>query len=222
MRIDGVTGGITNPMGTAVWSIGSDRRIKENIEDASYERCYESMGRLELRRFSYKEGYNRVNRDRVQLGFIAQEVRDIFPKAITAREYKGEFMSLEDMLSIDLSQINYTLYGAVKRLMEKGEVVERRIERMERMLEVCGDGMGDGVCGGGDGMVGSNVVVSGDGMLGSNVVVSGDGMVGSNVVVSGVIDDTMTSNVVIEDTMTSNVIVREVIDDTMTSNVVIK
>ena len=188
MRIDGVTGAITNPMGTAVWSIGSDRRIKENIESASYERCYESMRRLELRRFSYKEGYNRVNRDRVQLGFIAQEVRDIFPKAITAREYKGEFMSLEDLLSIDLSQINYTLYGAVKRLMEKGEVVERRIERMERMLEVCGDGMGEGgvveggVCGGevvsgdgegggGDGMVGSNVVVSGDGMLGSNVVI---------------------------------------------------
>ena len=58
--------------------------IKENIEDAWYERCYESM-----RRFSYKEGYNRVNRDRVQLGYIGQEVRDIFPKAITAREYKG-------------------------------------------------------------------------------------------------------------------------------------
>ena len=111
-------------------------------------------------------------------------MRDIFPKAITAREYKGEFMSLEDLLSIDLSQINYTLYGAVKRLMEKGEVVERRIERIERMLEVCGDGMvGSNVVVSGDGMVGSNVVVSGDGMVGSNVVVSGDGMVGSNVVI---------------------------------------
>ena len=56
-------------------------------------------------------------------------------------------MSLEDLLSIDLSHINYTLYGAVKRIMEKGDIVERRIERMERMLEVCGDGggMGDGV-----------------------------------------------------------------------------
>ena len=186
-------------MGTAVWSIGSDSRIKENIEDASYERCYESMRRLELRRFSYKEGYNRVNRDRVQLGFIAQEVRDIFPKAITAREYKGEFMSLEDLLSIDLSQINYTLYGAVKRIMEKGEVVERRIERM---LGVCGDGMGDGSEGGG------GVEGGGGGMLEC-------GVVGSNVVVSGVIDDTI---VVIENTMTSNV----VIDDTMTSNVVIE
>ena len=51
-------------------------------------------------------------------------------------------MSLEDLLSIDLSHINYTLYGAVKRIMEKGEVVERRIERMERMLGVCGDGGG--------------------------------------------------------------------------------
>ena len=187
MRIDGVTGGITNPMGTAVWSIGSDRRIKENIEDASYERCYESMGRLELRRFSYKEGYNRVNRDRVHLGFIAQEVRDIFPKAITAREYKGVFMSLEDMLSIDLSQINYTLYGAVKRLMEKGEVVERRIERMERMLGSGGGGEGGGGDGGEGGEGGGGEVVSGD--------------------VSEVIDDTMTSNVVIDDTMTSNVVI---------------
>lgn len=117
MGIYGIKGVITNLMGTAVWSIGSDRSIKDNIEDAWYERCYESM-----RRISYKEGYNRVNRDRVKLGYIAQEVRDIFPKAITAREYKGEFMSLEDLLSIDLSQINYTLYGAVKRLMEKGGI----------------------------------------------------------------------------------------------------
>ena len=175
-------------MGTAVWSIGSDRRIKENIESASYERCYESMRRLELRRFSYKEGYNRVNRDRVQLGYIAQEVRDIFPKAITAREYKGEFMSLEDMLSIDLSQINYTLYGAAKRLIEKGEVVERRIERMERMLGVRGEGGCEVVDGG---------VVEGCGVEGGGGG-GGDGMVGSNVIVSEVIDDTMTSNVVIE------------------------
>ena len=102
-------------------------------------------------------------------------------------------MSLEDLLSIDLSQINYTLYGAVKRLMEKGEVVERRIERMERMLGVCGDG--GGVVEGGGGEVVSGMVGGGDG---GGEVVSWDGMIGSNVVVSEVIDDTMTSNVMIE------------------------
>ena len=187
VRIAGLTGAITNPLGTASFSVGSDRRIKEGIERACYEECYRNMGRLELRRFRYKDGYNVVNKDREQLGFIAQEVRDIFPKSISVREYKGlGGISIADMLSIDITQINYTLYGAVRRLMEKGEEMDRRIERMER--------------------IGGGVVVDGvdeviENTMSSNVIVSevdGVDSMSSNVVVSEVIENSMSSNVVIE------------------------
>jgi hypothetical protein len=203
VRMNGITGAITNPLGTSSFSVGSDRRIKECIERACYEECYRNMGRLELRRFRYKEGYNMLNRDREQLGFIAQEVKDIFPKSISEREYKGCGISIGDMLSIDITQINYTLYGAVRRLMEKGEEMDRRIERMERI----GGGVSEV-----DGMV-SEVI---EDTISSNVVVSED-TISSNVVVSEV--DGVVSEV-IEDTMSSNVVVSEV--TSMSSNVVIE
>ncbi len=178
MRIAGISGAITNPLGTASFSVGSDRRIKEGIERACYEECYRNMGRLELRRFRYKEGYNVVNKDREQLGFIAQEVRDIFPKSISEREYKGlGGIRIGDMLSIDITQINYTLYGAVRRLMEKGEEMDRRMDRMERI-----GGGGGGVDGDGGEVVSEGGEVVSEDSMSSNVVVSEDSM-SSNVVI---------------------------------------
>jgi hypothetical protein len=136
------------------------------------------MGRLELRRFRYKEGYNVVNKDREQLGFIAQEVRDIFPKSISEREYKGlGGIRIGDMLSIDITQINYTLYGAVRRLMEKGEEMDRRMDRMERI-----GGGGGGVDGDGGEVVSEGGEVVSEDSMSSNVVVSEDSM-SSNVVI---------------------------------------
>jgi hypothetical protein len=34
VRMNGITGAITNPLGTSSFSVGSDRRIKEGIERA--------------------------------------------------------------------------------------------------------------------------------------------------------------------------------------------
>jgi hypothetical protein len=230
------TGAITNPTGTASWNTGSDRRIKENIERASYDKCYESICRLELNRFNYIKGFNTVNRDITQLGFIAQEVNDIFPKAITSQAYYSDVLSIPDLLSIDVSQINYSLYGAVKKLIEINNNKELRLKKLECLLNVESDsdsGSSNVVID--SDVLTSNVVVIEDTMT-SNVVISED-VLSSNVVIEKVItsnvvvvEDTMTSNVVIEDTMTSNVVIDSdvlssnvvIIEDTMTSNIVIE
>ena len=65
-------------------------------------------------------------------------MREIFPKAVTEGEYKNGRIRIEDMLSIDVTQINYTLYGAVKGLMEKYRDRKERLERLERELGVLG------------------------------------------------------------------------------------
>jgi hypothetical protein len=130
------TGAITNPTGTASWNTGSDRRIKENIARASYDKCYENIEKLELNRFNYIKGYNTVNKDITQLGFIAQEVYEIFPKSISSQEYYSDVLSIPDLLSIDVSQINYSLYGAVKKLMDINKDKERRLKRLECLLNV--------------------------------------------------------------------------------------
>ena len=129
------TGAIFNPTGTASWNTGSDRRIKENIERASYDKCFDNINKLELNRFNYIDGFNTVSRDRAQLGFIAQEVYDIFPKAISSQGYYTDTLSIPDLLSIDVSQINYSLYGAVKKLIEINKEKDKRIKTLGYQLK---------------------------------------------------------------------------------------
>ena len=45
-------------------------------------------------------------------------------------------MNIQDLLSIDIGQINYTLYGAVKKLMEINKDKEMRLKRLENLLNV--------------------------------------------------------------------------------------
>jgi hypothetical protein len=128
-------GAITNPTGTASWNTGSDRRIKENIERASYDKCFDNINKLELNRFNYIEGFNTVSRDNKQLGFIAQEVYDIFPKAISSHEYNTDTLSIPDLLSVDVSQINYSLYGAVKKLIKINEEDEKELSSFDNRIK---------------------------------------------------------------------------------------
>jgi hypothetical protein len=44
--------------GTTIWSVNSDRRIKDNIEITSYKDCYKNLKKMNLFKFNYKEGYN--------------------------------------------------------------------------------------------------------------------------------------------------------------------
>ena len=139
-------GAIFNPTGTASWNTGSDRRIKENIERASYDKCFENINRLELNRFNYIDGFNTVSRDRAQLGFIAQEVKDIFPKAISTQGYYTDTLNIPDLLSIDITQINYSLYGAVKKLIEINnekdnhiKILGNKLKTLETILNITTD-----------------------------------------------------------------------------------
>ena len=131
MRITRDGASIYNPTGSPSWSTVSDIRIKENIEKASYDKCYESIDKLELYKFSYIKELHNINKDFQQLGYIAQEVQDIFPKAVSTQEFHNEDLNISDLLSIDITQINYSLYGTVKKLIEMYNDIENRISILE-------------------------------------------------------------------------------------------
>ena len=87
-------------------------------------------------RFSYIKELNNINKDLKQLGYIAQEVKEIFPKAVSTQGFYNENLSISDMLSIDITQINYSLYGAVKKLIEIDNNKEMRIKMIEYLLNI--------------------------------------------------------------------------------------
>jgi hypothetical protein len=202
MRITRDGASIYNPTGSPLWSTVSDRRIKENIEIASYDKCYESINKLELYRFNYIKELNNINKDIVQLGYIAQEVKDIFPKAISTQEFYNENLSISDMLSIDVTQINYSLYGAVKKLIEIDNNKEMRIKMIEYLLDID---------------TASNITI--DTTTTSNLTL--DTSTTSNITVdtttSNLILDTTTSNLTLDTAITSNL----TIDTAITSNLTI-
>ena len=120
------TGGFTQS-GLTTWSITSDRRIKENIVQASYDKCLENVKNIELYNFNFKENYVNTN-DIHQLGFIAQEVQQIYPKAVEiTRIITNDNDGIDNILSLNTTQIKYTLYGAVKKLIEKVENIESKV-----------------------------------------------------------------------------------------------
>jgi hypothetical protein len=91
------------------WSITSDRRIKENIVKASYEKCLENVNKIELYNFNFKDNCVNTN-DKHQLGFIAQEVREVYPKAVEVNKMiLNTNETIDDILTLNTTQIDYTL-----------------------------------------------------------------------------------------------------------------
>tara|TARA_R110001606_G_scaffold354651_1_gene505367 strand:- start:534 stop:2174 length:1641 start_codon:yes stop_codon:yes gene_type:complete len=135
----------------------SDIRLKENIVTASIDTCYDGVKNLPLKYFKWKdEAHKSPPQDRNVLGWIAQDVEKVFPKAVS----KGEFLTfstftgsksitgsngftltpgeryqdvlagseiIEDRQTLQINQIVKMMYGAIQKLQEKVEVLESQI-----------------------------------------------------------------------------------------------
>ena len=67
-----------------LWTVVSDERIKTDVELADLDRCYEIVKTIPLKYFGWAEGvYTEEQvKDRHGLGWIAQDVQKVFPKAV--------------------------------------------------------------------------------------------------------------------------------------------
>ena len=148
---------------TNTWGVTSDERIKENIVLADLDRCYEIVKNLPLKHYKWKFYDEKKAPDQSMLGWIAQDVKSIFPKAVTVNpieiipeikevikeeildkdgkvikqaKYKiiQEREVIEDGLGLNPDQIFKALYGSVQKLMEKVEEQERRINDLEILI----------------------------------------------------------------------------------------
>ena len=143
---------------TISFSTTSDERLKENIVTASLDTCYDTLKSIPLKYFKWKEGVQEdpVN-DRNSLGWIAQDVAKVFPKAIfkanftTYSTYTGSIAItgsdgkstlqpgrryqdilagsefIEDRHFLQSDQITKMMYGAIQKLQEKVEALELQI-----------------------------------------------------------------------------------------------
>jgi hypothetical protein len=114
---------------TSTWTIASDRRVKLDIETANADLCYSTVKNLPLRRYTYDPVAfpDTAIRDRSVVGWIAQEVRDVLPKAVSQSSQHG----YDDFMSLDDDQIYKTMYGALQRVIADKEALAARVSDLE-------------------------------------------------------------------------------------------
>jgi len=117
---------------TNTWSVTSDQRIKENIVLADIDRCYEIVKTLDLKRYTWKDEFisAEMARDRSKLGWIAQEVETVFPKAVDTVDMYG----ISDCKTLNSDQIYAVMYGAIKKLQQMGEAQALEITELKTQL----------------------------------------------------------------------------------------
>ena len=112
-----------------LWTIFSDERLKRDITLADLDICYSTVKSLPLKRFEWNIPEFEA-KDKHVLGYIAQDVKQVFPNAVEVIEANG----LEDCHTLNADQINKVLYGAVKRLMEKVEGLEAEVAMLKTKI----------------------------------------------------------------------------------------
>jgi ketopantoate reductase len=117
---------------TSSWATGSDMRIKKNIQEANYDICYDNIKNLSLMRFTWDEQLLPNLQDRTSIGWIAQDVEKVFPKAVS----KSKDYGLDDFRTLNNDQINKCLYGCVKKLIQKIEEDEKQISELTNMVKL--------------------------------------------------------------------------------------
>ena len=117
---------------TNTWTIASDSRLKTNITEADKDRCLEIVRQIPLKRYTWKnEVYSQeAVKDRSKLGWIAQDVESIFPKAVGTNRFAYNQV-FEDVVTPELDADGNPVLdedGNAKTKTEKRLVSEDVIE----------------------------------------------------------------------------------------------
>ena len=74
---------------SSAWTISSDLRLKDNITLADLDKCLAIVKDIPLKRFTWKDDVYSVEQvsDRSKIGFIANDVQLVFPKAVKSNKF---------------------------------------------------------------------------------------------------------------------------------------
>ena len=112
---------------TNTWTISSDSRLKTNIQMADLDICYNIIKTIPLKRYTWRDDIYTTEQvpDRSKLGWIAQDVEILLPKAVEQKEMHG----YSDCRTLNSDQLIASLYGAVQKLMITVEELQNRINQ---------------------------------------------------------------------------------------------
>lgn len=109
----------------AFWSVFSDRRLKEL--HGSYDKGLSEIMALKPVLFNYKaDNQLDLPSDKEEIGFIAQEVQEIFPEAVNVTK--------SGYLDLNLNAINMAFVNAIQELKTENDNLQEQVNELESRL----------------------------------------------------------------------------------------
>lgn len=118
---------------TNTWTVSSDIRLKKDIIDADLDICYNNIKKLHLKRYTWRDEIYTTDEvaDRSKLGWIAQDVEIVFPKAVEQKQMFG----YTDCRTLNSDQIYASMYGAIQKLIIDKEKLENELYNVKTFLQ---------------------------------------------------------------------------------------
>jgi hypothetical protein len=118
---------------TTAWTTGSDMRIKKNIVDANLQRCLELVSSINLKYFEWDEvAMSTIVDDKRSLGFIAQDIEEVFPNAVFCTSTFG----YDDFKNLNVDQIFKAHFGATKQMLTVSDNQQSTIQGQQTETQV--------------------------------------------------------------------------------------
>ncbi len=125
LYVGGVAGISYKAVSASAFNVNSDYRLKTNV--TALENAIERVKKLNVCRFNWKD---RLDEEKVD-GFIAHEVSEVIPEAVTGDKDATREDGTLDPQQIDQSKVVPLLTAALKEAIEKIEQLENRIQTLE-------------------------------------------------------------------------------------------
>jgi hypothetical protein len=101
----------------------SDKRLKKNIKNLEYKECCEYLDSIKGVSFDWKKNNRNIDKNKKQIGFIAQDIEKILPNIVT----KGR----DGIRGVQYDKIIPVLLEVVKGLNKRVEELETKIKNMK-------------------------------------------------------------------------------------------
>jgi hypothetical protein len=126
--LDIAVGDARKPSGTA-WITASDARVKTDIVSADLDLCAKAISEIPLRKFNFTKEFREKSglREKLEYGFIAQEVKQVLPNSVTYTREHG----LDDFHSLDTDQLYKMEFGATQYLLNTVKTLEAQVSTLE-------------------------------------------------------------------------------------------